>query len=50
MNTIYWIVGTFVVLLVAVIGIGLWSARQERELFKKLRWKVVFSPNKPKDK
>lgn len=50
MNIIYWIFGIFAILGAVVIGMGLWTYKQEESLFKKLRWKVVFSSNKPKDK
>lgn len=48
MNIIYWIVGIFAILLAVIVGMGLWTYRQEKSLFKKLRWKVVFSSDKPK--
>lgn len=50
MNIIYWIVGIFAILLAVIVGMGLWTYRQEKSLFKKLRWKVVFSSDKPKVK
>lgn len=50
MNIIYWIVGIFAIILAVIVGMGLWTYRQEKSLFKKLRWKVVFSSDKPKVK